>query len=371
MVTMLNQYKPDYSVPPGWILEEYLETLGISHAEFARRCGRSPKLISEIISGKASLEPKTALQFEKVLALDASIWLGIESNYRLHQARKAEEEIAKKCAQWEKSFPTSELVKRGYIEGPKSRADAVSKLLAFFGVASIDAWAKRYAADHVAYRHSKRFESDERALATWLRMGALEAERQECRGYDVASFKSAVEEIRKLTREPIEKAIPRAIVLCNQAGVALVLVPPISNIALSGAARWLSSKKAIIQLSARHKSDDHLWFSFYHEAAHILCHNKKDIFVDSHGNGETDIEEEADKWASKTLVPKTEWNRFVATPQFSQYAIETFAEEQGIAPGIVVGMLQHKNFLPWRTRLNRLKIRLKWEPGREPCVTRR
>jgi HTH-type transcriptional regulator / antitoxin HigA len=49
MTTVTNQYNPDYLVPPGWVLEERLEVQGISHAEFARRCGRSPKLISEII----------------------------------------------------------------------------------------------------------------------------------------------------------------------------------------------------------------------------------------------------------------------------------------------------------------------------------
>lgn len=359
-MTMLNQYNPDYSVPPGWILEEHLEARGISHAEFARRCGRSPKLVSEIISGKASLEPKTALQFEKVLDLDASIWLGIESNYRLHQARKAEEETAKEYAEWAKSFPISELVKRGYIERSKSRADTVSKLLAFFGVASIDAWTMRYAAVNVAYRHSKSFESNEKALATWLRIGALEAERQECEDYNESHFKDAVEEIRGLTREPIEKALQHATELCNQTGVALALVRPFPRTALSGAARWLSPRKAVIQLSARHKSDDHLWFSFYHEAAHILLHSKKEIFVDANGNGNTDIEEEADKWASKTLIPKTEWNRLVATSSYTESAIETFAEEQGIAPSIVVGMLQHEGLLQWNSHLNSLKVRLKW-----------
>ena len=90
MGTVTNQYQPDYAVPPGWIIEERLATQGISHAEFARRCGRSPKLISEIIAGKAPLAPKTALQFEKVLGLDASIWLGIEADYRLHRERQAE-----------------------------------------------------------------------------------------------------------------------------------------------------------------------------------------------------------------------------------------------------------------------------------------
>ena len=88
MATATNQFSPDYAIPPGWVLEERLEVEGTSHAEFARRCGRSTKLISEIISGKAPLEPGTALQFEKVLGVDASIWLGIESEFRLHQARE-------------------------------------------------------------------------------------------------------------------------------------------------------------------------------------------------------------------------------------------------------------------------------------------
>ena len=79
MAMAANQYQPDYAVPPGWIIKERLAAQGISHAELARRCGRSAKLISEIISGKARIAPKTALQFERVMGLDASIWLGIEA----------------------------------------------------------------------------------------------------------------------------------------------------------------------------------------------------------------------------------------------------------------------------------------------------
>ncbi len=89
MAAATNQFRPDHAVPPGWILAERLEVEGISPAGFARRCGRSPKLISEIMSGKAPLDPGTALQFEKVLGVDAGIWLGIESDYRSHRAREA------------------------------------------------------------------------------------------------------------------------------------------------------------------------------------------------------------------------------------------------------------------------------------------
>ncbi len=89
----INQYRPDYAIPPGWVLEERLEVQGISQAEFARLCGCSPKLISEIVSGKAPLELETARQFEKVLGVDASIWLGIEDAYKPHRSQEAERHL--------------------------------------------------------------------------------------------------------------------------------------------------------------------------------------------------------------------------------------------------------------------------------------
>ena len=359
MATATNQFSPDYAVPPGWVLEERLAAEGISHAEFARRCGRSPKLISEIISGKAPLEPGTALQFEKVLGVEASVWLGIEAEHRLHRARKAEADSAAASAEWIKAFPVRELVKRGCFQRPESDVDAASKLLAFFRVGSLDAWTARYGLANVAYRHSPKFKSNEFALATWLRLGAIEAERQECAEYNLSRFRRAVRGIRSLTREPIVEALQQAARLCNEAGVAFVLVQPLPKTALSGAAWWLSPRKAIIQLTARHKSDDHLWFSFFHEAAHILLHSKKGIFVDEVNDNGADQEREANEWASNILVPRSEWKRFVATSSRSAHSVSAFAEEQGIAPGIVVGMLQHKRLLPW-THLNSLKVQLAW-----------
>ena len=355
MATATYRYEPDYAVPPGWILEEHLEARGLSLAAFARRCGRSPKLIGEIVAGKAPIEPGTALQFEKVLGLDAHIWLGIESSYRLHMAREAEAADAAASAEWGRAFPVRELVKRGCFQRPDSDADAVSKLLAFFGAGSIDAWTARYGRANVAYRHSPSFESDEAALATWRRLGEFGAERQECAAYDGGRFRKAALQIRGLTREPVEDALRQAVALCNRAGVALALVPPLPKTALSGAAWWLSPRKAIIQLSARHKSDDHLWFSFFHEAAHILLHSKKGVFVDGANGGDAGIEAEANEWASNVLVPRRAWERFIAAPPHGERAVCAFADEQGIAPGIVVGMLQHQGLLPWSC-LNGLKV---------------
>ena len=95
MMTETNEYRPNYAVPPRSILKEHLEARGISPAEFARRCGRSAKFISEIISGKAPVAPETAREFEKVSGVNADIWLGIEKDYQRYRARERSEKDKK------------------------------------------------------------------------------------------------------------------------------------------------------------------------------------------------------------------------------------------------------------------------------------
>lgn len=359
MTAMNYTYSPDYAVPPGWVLEDRLATHNISYAEFARRCGRSPKLISEIISGKAPIEPKTALQFEKVLGVDAGIWLGIEASYRLRlereaEARRDEEEIA-----WAKAFPIGELVKRGIIEKPKSNAEKVKAVLSFFGVASVEAWRVRQAGLSVAYRHSPSFKSEDEALYTWLRLGELEADRINCPDYNKAKFRSSLLRIRELTTTQSIEGLMQAQRLCQEAGVVLAVVKPLPKTALSGATRWITPRKVLIQLSARHMSNDHLWFSFFHEAAHILFHSKKAVFIESKGKL-TEADAEANRWATEFLIPPGDWEQFRMTFRFTEEIIKSFAEEQGIAPGIVVGRLQHEKLVPWQSGLNSMKVPLEW-----------
>ena len=360
MIGPANAYQPDYAVAPGTILAERLEAHDMSYADFARRCGRSPKLISEIVAGKAPVEPQTALQFEKVTGVAAHIWLGIETDYRLNRAQEAEAEQAEKSTEWAKRFPLKDLVKRGVMEKPSSTSASVSGLLAFFGVGSVEAWAVKYGAKSVNYRHSPSFESDECALATWRRLGEFEAERQTCAEFNAARFKQSLGEIRAFTREPFSEAIRRAGERCNESGVVLALIPPLPKTAISGAAWWLSSQKALIALSVRHKTDDHLWYTLFHEAAHILLHSKKEVFIDAKENGAEAHEAEANRWAVDFLIPSGVWERFVEIGPNNVPTVRRFAEEQGIAPGIVVGRLQHERRLPWGHPLNKLKKRLEW-----------
>jgi Zn-dependent peptidase ImmA (M78 family) len=100
----------------------------------------------------------------------------------------------------------------------------------------------------------------------------------------------------------------------------------------------------LLQLSFRHKCDDSFWFSFFHEAAHILRHGKRRVFIEGHGVASV-AEKEADTFAQDVLIPTVEYQRFLSLLPHSHEKIARFAERVGIAPGIVVGRLQHDGHL--------------------------
>lgn len=85
----LNQYAPDLVSPPGDTLAETLAALGMTQAELAVRSGRPYNTVSEIINGKASITPETALQLERVLGVPARFWLKREQQYQEWRVRHA------------------------------------------------------------------------------------------------------------------------------------------------------------------------------------------------------------------------------------------------------------------------------------------
>lgn len=352
-------HRPKYATPPGYLLVDYLETWELTPAELAGRHSLPTELIEGVADGSAPISAELAGILEQEFDLPASVWIGMEATYRRRLAEFARADALAGFAEWAKAFPLRELTKRGVIEKPLSDGDAVAKLLDFFGVASVEDWHCRNDASKVAYRHSPTFASNERNLAAWLRMGALEAEWQQCAGYDQEQFRGALAAIRSLTRTPTGPALEKTIALCNQSGVALALVEPLPKIAVSGATRWLSGNTPLIQLSARHKTNDHVWFTFFHEAAHVLLHDKDYVFIDTDKDQIAGFDAEADKWASDFLLNRSDWNDFVAAGHFSEWPVRTFANQQGIAPAIVVGRLQHEHLIPW-SRLNHLKARMRW-----------
>ena len=353
-----QKFDPDYAVPPGETLLETIQVLELTQKELALRMGRPVKTINEIIKGVAAITPETSLQLEKVTGVPASFWNNAEANYRERLARLKEQRRIETQTQWLKSFSYSKIVELGLVPLSSEKRVRVENLLRFFGVASEAQWRTAYAGLTGAAREAAGLKSELGDLSVWLRAGELAARECVCKSYNLSRFKEALSKIRILTRQSPPTVWAEVCRLCAEAGVVVVLVPELPKTHVYGFTRWLTKNKALLQLSLRYKTDDVLWFTFFHEAAHILLHGKKDIFFEFRGSDDPK-EDAANRWAANFLIPERAWDGFVeALPQrVSEWIVEDFADDQRIAPGIVVGRLQKEKRLSYAF-LNDLKHRL-------------
>jgi HTH-type transcriptional regulator / antitoxin HigA len=351
-------YEPDYAVPPGTTLQETIDSLGVTQRDLALRTGMAPKTINQIIKGKAPITPDTSVLLERVTGVPARMWNNLESNYREQLARLADRARLEGDPAWLNKVPTKELIKRGVIAPPADKVALLHAVLRFFGVGSAEQWRQIWMRPAAAFRKSAKFAAQPEAVATWLRLGELAAQKIATQPYDKAKFLAALLEIRKLTVEPPERSQKRMVELAAAAGVAVVFIPELSKCPVSGVARWLSPSKALIQLSLRYKTDDHFWFSFFHEAGHVLYDRKKDVYI--HDDDDAgDVEEQANRFAASFLIPAEYASALPALT--TRGAIVGFAKRVGIAPGIVLGRLQNEGVVGWGSYLNDLKRRFEWD----------
>jgi len=354
-------YSPDRVSAPGTALRRALEALHLTQTEFAAKLGKTEKYVSELINGKAPITPETAIHLERVLGTPATYWNNRESTYREWLARQKEAEGLASQAEWATCFPIAKMVNLGWIQRRPKGSELVAELLDFFGIATPREWEAVWGGNRlpaVAFRQSKSYDVDQHALSAWLRYGEVGGQAIDCVDYDKQLFREALVEARDLTTQDPAVFQNALIDLCRRSGVALVFTPDLPKTRVHAAVRWTSPKRALIQLGLRYKTDDHLWFSFFHEAAHILHHGKKLVFIETNGLSD-DAEIEADRIAADMLIPKSEYSEFVAVGSFSKARIRAFAKGVGVAPGIVVGRLQHDGRLPF-THFNDLKQHFEW-----------
>jgi len=354
-----NQYIPDSVSPPGETLEEVLEARGMSQAELAERAGRPKKTINEIIKGKAAITAETALQFERVLGIPAAFWIAREQHYREAMARAREDSDLLEQADWLDQIPYKAMEKLGWVGEHRQKTRQLDEVLRFFGVASPASWQGMWKSAAPAFRQSPSFQSEPGAVAAWLRKGELEAASQEAADFDTDAFKAVLGRIRTLTRDLPKDFTSVVRRECNSAGVCVVFVPELPSTRVWGATRWLSPARALIQLSLRYKTDDHLWFTFFHEAGHILLHGRRDVFLEDDQESRSDKEAEADAFARDWLIPAVRYRMFCRLGAYTCAAASRFALELGIAPGIVIGRLQHDGHLA-RYQCNNLKRKVGW-----------
>ncbi|MBC2705545.1 ImmA/IrrE family metallo-endopeptidase [Desulfobacula sp.] len=329
-------FEPDYAIPPGETLKETIESIGMTQKELSIRTGLTVQSINRIYKGEQPIIYETANKLELVTGVPARFWNNLEAKYREQLEKSKELDELNNNLDWLKIIPIGELKKRGVVAKTSKQSEQVRDALKFFGVSNVSAWKEIWTEPKVAARRSACFESMPGHAATWIRQGELIAQKIPCAPYDKNCFKEAIAEIRKLTVEDPKKFGPKMTELCAQAGVALSLVPEMKKVPWSGATKWLRANKAMIIINLRGKSEDKFWFSFFHEAGHVLNDNKKKLYI----NDESDdpVEVRANDFAASVLFPGD--SREIIPSLTTKLKIKLFAQKIGLSPGIVAGQFQ-------------------------------
>lgn len=343
---------------PGDTILETIEFIKMSQAELADRLGKTASKVHDLITGKEPITYNTALQLEKVLGIDAQFWLNREMNYRTKLARIIQEEEMEETKEWLQQQPIKELKQCGYIKAERPGAAMVSEALEFYSVVDTHKWQRRYIDEFAttAYRKSKSHQTALGSMAAWLRIGELEMQKLKLPEYNKDSFKNVLEELRELVKEHHENFAKQLQQKCAKAGVAVVYTMCFPKAPVSGATRWFRSNP-LIQLTDRHKTNDHFWFTFFHEAGHVLLHGKKEVFFEKFEGFKPvkQKENEADRFASKMLLPEEAIDKLPS--RFNEADIITLAEKYQTHPAIVVGRVQHLKMAPYSFG-NKLKVKI-------------
>lgn len=353
-----------WAIPPGQTIRDLLAANRMSIRELAQSIDLSPDGIDFLLEGAVPLTEPIAERLATVFGASASFWLRREAQYRakLHKDGAAPDHRDEHYLRWMKGLPVKDMVRFGWIEDSSSQAEKLQKCLEFFDVPSLDAWKKSYGeiSEGVAYRTSEAYPASALATAAWLRQGELLSKRIDSSAWSPRLFRKALFEVRALTLLPDpNEFVPKLQSLCAAAGVSVVIVRAPSGCRASGATYFMEPTKAVLMLSGRYLTDDHFWFSFFHEAGHLLLHwDFGSPILETGEDRNSERENEANQFAADMLLPKEYQERLPAVGD-NLLRIIRLARDASISRGIVVGQLQHRGLVK-HERFNDLKVRYKW-----------
>lgn len=313
--------------PPGRHLAEKLEEMGLDANDLAARMGYTPKAVNDILQGNCRITPESAISLEMVTEIPAGFWLRSQMAYDEFLSREKIKASLTDQSLWKKSFP-AEINVREWVLQKKDENKSLMPLLKFFAVASPQAWDGYYkkAQLKVAFRISLAEVKDPYATSAWIRRGEILSDRDPMEKQEqipvrkrlkaalpeiiafAAANKTLPKRAKKITywtpeAEVVDDCMTGLQELCRKIGIRVLFVQNFKSAPIHGMYRWYKDVP-LIQLHDRFKDRAAMWFTFFHELAHVLYHGKKGICLQNieitHNHPEK--EDEANCFAQKCMI---------------------------------------------------------------------
>ncbi len=331
------------AIHPGEILREELNSLHISVREFSKRTGILEKQLSLLLSCEANITLDIAIRLADFFGQSVQFWINLQTIYS--QRKKEEETQSRIDADYSLLKTIDSKWRDLYL--PKMKGCDKYEFVRQARVALQASMISNLQNENLFVLY-KELNGEKKADVflqnVWLSVAVKQAKAVRHRPYDEALFLEELKGIRPLTNKTPEEFFPLLKKRLSESGVSLVYVPYLKSTGIFGASCWIGGddggKSPVIALSNRGKSADVFWFSFVHEAAHVLMRHTRNLMLSSDDNMESPIEREANDIGKSMLIDPKSWKRFSGfSKHHTSKGITNFAKAVGVDPCIVVGWL--------------------------------
>lgn len=281
------------AIAPGETIKEQLVERGMRQKEFAVRMGMSEKHISKLINGEVQLTIEMARKLEMVLGAPTQFWCNLETIYREDLVRVKEENSMSEDVQIAQKMPYEQMVEKGWILDVTKKAERVVHLRKYFELAELKLLQSTLI-PRIACRYLEGMKKSDCEVIAWAQKAKLEARSIVTKSIDIEKLNADIGQICDLLSASEVNLEGTVKEILSECGIALVVLPRLGEEVLHGAT-FIDGKKIVLGLSMSDNTEE-LYFSFFHEIAHIVYGHVKNEC----GIGEEE-EQCADSYARKMV----------------------------------------------------------------------
>lgn len=340
---------------PGYYISEVVEESGLTHEDYAKRLGTTPKNLSLLIRGKQSLSPEMAFLLSRITGASMEYWLNLQNRFdELKMEFKADDEM--KSEERILDFISYQYLRDnfGLPDLPRRKREQVEAARKFLGVSSLVVFSKEDMAVSFRSASSQLPEQSIVKANVMVQIAVNRVLKVDVPEFDYRKFVSAVNSALALTcdHDTFYESLRRSFL---EAGVVFEILPNLPGSRINGATKKIG-KSIMLMVNDRCLFSDIFWFTLFHEIGHVM-NRSYGISFDCDSGTEEDA---ADNYARDSLVPPDAYAAFISERRFGRLDIISFASSINRDPAIILGRLQHDGFVGFdNMQLNRLKRRYK------------
>jgi plasmid maintenance system antidote protein VapI len=355
-----TDFNPDWVSPPGRTIQDILDARGVSVEAFCEQIGCSKPFFNRLLNGYEKIDSTLALCLENKLGVSQTFWLSRDGQYWHELENLGTISAGGDIHAWISNFPIYDMRRQGWLFF-KTKEQAAHALLRFFSVKTPNEWSLKYGplCDAISFKKTDPDFINYYSIVAWLHKGAKDSEYIDVNIFDRDQLKRSIGSIVRLTwyKDP-NVFMPKLKDVLSKCGVAIVAEPCPKGCTATGAAWTERDQRATIVLSDRYKMDDHFWFAVFHEIGHLVLHDCSQKIIEESGQDNDSRETEANEFARNIILPENKKEEILSQP-LSYKRIQQKAKSWRIAPGLLVGQLQHERVIHFN-QFNKLRRRINW-----------